>query len=169
MRFRAESGSGHSIVMDASPESGGRNAGVRPMEAMLSAVGGCTGMDVISILRKKRQNVTGYEVRVSGERSEEHPRVFTRIDVEHVVRGVGVDPAAVKRAVELSTDKYCSAIGMMKAVAKIDVSFRVEADKSPARPLGSFVRAQDRLRSGQGLSRQERSGNADNPSATRSD
>ena len=125
MQFRADSGSGHSLTMDASSEAGGQNSGIRPMEALLAALGGCTGMDVVTILRKKRQEVTGYEINVSGERSDEHPRVFTKIKVEHVVRGKGIDPAAVQRAVDLSATKYCSVIGMLSNVAEIVSTYRV--------------------------------------------
>lgn len=129
LEFRGDTASGHTLTMDAAVESGGRNAGVRPMELMLSAIGGCSGMDVISILRKKRQNVSGYEIRVSGDRSEDYPRVFTDIKVEHIVRGKGIDPAAVARAVELSTNKYCSAIGMLSKAANIKTSFTVVEDE----------------------------------------
>lgn len=126
MRFEGRSGSGHSIVMDASPEHGGQNLGMRPMEAILAALGACSGMDVITILRKKKQEVTGYDINVSGERAEEHPKVYKSIKVEHVVRGRNIDPAAVERAVELSTDKYCSVMAMLKEVADVKVTYRVE-------------------------------------------
>jgi putative redox protein len=125
LKFRADSGSGHSLTMDAAVEAGGQNAGIRPMEALLAALGGCTGMDVVTILRKKRQDVTGYEINVSGERADEHPRVFTKITIEHIVRGKGIDPAAVQRAVDLSATKYCSAIGMLGHVAEIVSTYRV--------------------------------------------
>jgi putative redox protein len=125
MKFQGESASGHSLTMDAAKEFGGESAGIRPMEMLLVALGGCTGMDVISILRKKRQDVTGYDILLRGERAEEHPRVFTSIDIEHVVRGRGIDPVAVERAIELSTDKYCSVIGMLKGVADIRTTHRV--------------------------------------------
>ena len=83
MAFQADTGSGHSLAMDAAPEVGGANCGSRPMEMLLVGLGGCTGMDVISILRKMRRDVTGYEVRLRGERAADHPRVFTTIFVEH--------------------------------------------------------------------------------------
>jgi putative redox protein len=137
MQFRGENESGVAITMDASREFGGENAGTRPMEMLLMSLGGCTGMDVVEILRKKRQEVTGYEINVSGERREDHPRVFTNIRVEHVVRGKNIDGGAVQRAVELSTDKYCSVMGMLKDTAKIDVSFRVEAEQ----PVSSAAEA----------------------------
>ncbi len=89
MRFTAESGSGHRVTLDADEHGGGENLGFRPMELLLVGLAGCTGMDVISILRKKRQQVTGYEVQVWGVRAEEHPMVFVEITVEHVVTGRG--------------------------------------------------------------------------------
>jgi putative redox protein len=104
MRFQGKVGSGHSLVLD----DGDGNMGARPAELVPLALAGCTAMDVISILRKKRQPVTRYEVRTSGEQRENiHPAAFVRIDVTHVVDG-DVDPAAVARAIELSATKYCS-------------------------------------------------------------
>ena len=104
MRMEATVGSGHTIVMD----DGESDTGARPSELVAVALGGCTGMDVISILRKKRQPVTGYEIRVAGAQVEGYPHNFIRFDVVHVVDGDGVDPEAVRRAVELSATKYCS-------------------------------------------------------------
>lgn len=104
MRFVARTGSGHELVLD---DSSG-DAGARPVELLLVAQAGCTGMDVISILRKKRQPVEGYEIRASGIQEDEHPNAFTRIDIVHVVTGGGVEVAAVRRAIELSATKYCS-------------------------------------------------------------
>jgi len=95
------------------------------MELVLMALAGCTGMDVISILRKKRQDVTGYEINVRGVRAETHPMVYTHITVEHVVTGHRVDPAAVARAVELSETKYCSVSGMLRKAAQIESTYRV--------------------------------------------
>lgn len=104
LRFVASSGSGHTIVLD----NGTGNTGMRPAELIPIAVAGCTAMDVISILRKKRQPVDRYEIRASGEQMDEHPNAFTRIDIVHVVEGSGIDPEAVHRAIELSATKYCS-------------------------------------------------------------
>jgi putative redox protein len=125
MVFRAMSGSGHEIVLDASAEAGGTNAGLRPMEALLLALGGCTGMDVISILRKMRQEVTGYRVRVRAMRRGEHPRVFTHVTVEHVVQGRHLNEEMVRRAVELSARRYCSVSAMLQAAVPIDVGYRM--------------------------------------------
>ena len=104
LRFDATVGSGHTIVLD----SGDGVAGSRPAELVGAALAGCTAMDVISILRKKRQPVDAYEVRVSGQQMDEHPHAFTRFDVVHVVDGIGLDVEAVRRAIELSATRYCS-------------------------------------------------------------
>ena len=125
MAFQAETGSGHSLVMDAAPEAGGGDCGPRPMELLLAGLGGCTGMDVISMLRKMRQDVTGYEVHLRGERASDHPKIFTSITVEHVVRGRGLNPESVRRAVELSATRYCSAAAMLGKVAHIEESYRI--------------------------------------------
>jgi putative redox protein len=125
MAFRAITETGHEVVMDAAPEVGGTDTGPRPMELLLVGLGGCTGMDVISMLRKMRQDVTAYEVHVSGERATEHPKVYTSIRVEHVVRGRAVNPESVRRAVELSATHYCSAAAMLGRVADIDETYRV--------------------------------------------
>lgn len=126
MRFDAESGSGNRIVMDVGEQDGGQNAGPSPMELLLVALAGCTGMDVISILRKKRQDVTGYTISVRGVRREEHPQTFAAISVEHVVTGKGISPDAVRRAVELSETKYCSVSATLGLTAAISHTFRVE-------------------------------------------
>ncbi len=113
-------GSGFTLPLDTVEEQGGDNAGFRPMELVLLGLAACTAMDVISILEKKRQQVTGFEVQAHGERSESHPKVFTHIVVEYVVTGVAIDPAAVARSVELSETKYCSAYGMLSKVVNIE-------------------------------------------------
>src|SRR6266849_3454251 len=107
MRFDAESGSGHHVTLDADEYGGGQNAGFRPMELLLVGLAGCTGMDVISILRKKRQQVTAYEVRVEGIRADDHPMVFVEITVEHIVSGHHLQPEALARAIGLSEQRYC--------------------------------------------------------------
>ncbi len=132
-RFLGESGSGHCVVMDGPPEAGGRNLGVRPMEMLLLGMGGCTAFDVVHILRKARQPVTGCEVALSAERAESEPRVFTRIHVHFVVSGRGLDPDRVRRAVQLSAEKYCSASIMLGKTAEITHDFEIrEADVAPA-------------------------------------
>src|SRR5262252_5930566 len=132
MRFDAVSGSGHYVTLDAADHGGGENLGFRPMELLLVGLAGCTGMDVISILRKKRQDVTGYEVRVKGVRAEEHPMVFVEITVEHVITGHHLQPEAVARAVTLSEGRYCGAGAMLGKVAHLTHSYRiVEAAETP--------------------------------------
>lgn len=125
MQFAAEAGSGHTVTLDAAEHAGGQGAGFVPMELLLVGLAGCTGMDVISILRKKRQQVTGYEVRVRGERAEDHPMVYTDITVEHVFTGHDVSPEAVARAIELSEAKYCGAGAMLGKTAKLVHTFRI--------------------------------------------
>jgi putative redox protein len=126
MRFEGTASSGHTLILDSAPEHGGQNAGFRPMELLLVGLAGCTAMDVISILNKKRVEVTGFEVKVQGERAETHPRVYTRIHVEYVVRGPDIPPQAVERAIQLSEEKYCSASAMLGEVAEITSSYRIE-------------------------------------------
>lgn len=133
--FRVRMSSGHEIVLDSSPENGGEERGARPMEMVLTALAGCTGMDVISMLRKMRQDVTGYAVHVVGaERAADYPRIFTRITVEHVVRGRGLNAADVARAVELSATKYCPVSGMLDKAAEVTHTYRIVEDvTAPAR------------------------------------
>jgi putative redox protein len=128
MRFMAESGSGHIVNLDASVEHGGADLGFRPMELLLVGLAGCTAMDVISILRKKRQVVRGYTVAVSGVRAETDPKVFTEITVEHRVFGHEVDPEAVRRAIELSESRYCGAGAMLGKTARLTHTFRILED-----------------------------------------
>jgi putative redox protein len=140
MRFEAETGSDHHVALDAVPQNGGTGAGFVPMELLLVGLAGCTGMDVISILRKMRQDVTDYEVRVHGERATSHPMVFEEITVEHVVTGHHVDPAAVGRAVELSETRYCGAGAMLGKTARLTHVYRiVESRAVPAFATGQPV------------------------------
>jgi putative redox protein len=125
MQFDVTSGTGHTIPLDVSEADGGANHGPTPMELLLMALAGCTGMDVISILKKKRQVVTGYEIRVSGKRAEKHPRVYVEVTVEHIVTGHHVDPQAVRRAVELSETTYCSVSKTIEKTAQITTSIQV--------------------------------------------
>ena len=121
--FVAESQSGHAIVTSFAPD---KVTAPTPMELLLIALGGCTGADVVSILEKKRQRVTGYDIEVRAERRDEHPRIYTRIEVIHHVRGRGIDPKAVAHAVELSETKYCSVSAMLGASAKIEMRYEIE-------------------------------------------
>ncbi|MFT6592543.1 MAG: putative redox protein [Zhongshania sp.] len=123
--FLAESGSGHSVVMDGPEDHGGRNMGVRPMEMLLLGMGGCASFDVMSMLKKSRQDVTACRCELDAERADAVPAVFTKIHLRFVVSGKGLKDAHVKRAVELSAEKYCSASIMMEA-AGVDVSHSYE-------------------------------------------
>lgn len=119
MRFVGQADSGHAVVMDAAAAGGGQDSAVRPSELLLIGLAGCTGMDVISILRKKRQPVTGLEVVVHADLAPDHPKRFTAMTVEYRVSGKGVDPAAVRRAVELSESTYCSVGSTLKEAVSI--------------------------------------------------
>jgi putative redox protein len=125
MQFDVTSATGHTIALDVPDAGGGSNHGPTPMEILLMALAACTGMDVISILRKKRQVVTAYEVRVSGTRAEKEPRIYVDVTVEHIVTGHQVDPQAVRRAVELSETTYCGVSKTLEKTARITTSFQV--------------------------------------------
>lgn len=124
--FVAESGSGHSVVIDGPPEGGGRNLGVRPMELVLLGTGGCSAYDVVHILKKARQDVRGCRVELDADRAETPPQVFTRIHMHFIVTGKGLTTAQVERAVQLSAEKYCSASIMLSKTATITHDFVVE-------------------------------------------
>ncbi|MDR6293748.1 MULTISPECIES: OsmC family protein [Inquilinus] len=123
--FVGESGSGHAVVMDGAPESGGRNLGIRPMEMLLIGLGGCSAFDVVMILEKGREPVTDCRVEVDADRAETDPKIFTRIRMRYVVTGRGLDRAKVERAVQLSKEKYCSASIMLGAMAEITAEIEV--------------------------------------------
>lgn len=123
--FVGEAGSGHAVVIDGPPEAGGRNAGIRPMELVLTGVGACTAFDVVAILRKSRQAIDDCRVEVEAARAEEPPRVFTRIHIHFVVSGRGLKAAAVERAVNLSAEKYCSATLMLRDAVTITHDFEI--------------------------------------------
>jgi putative redox protein len=120
--FVAESQSGHAIVSSFAHD---KVTAPTPMELVLIALGGCTGSDVVSILEKKRQRVTGYEIEVRAERRAEHPRIYTSIEVVHRLRGHNIDPKAVAHAIELSETKYCSVSAMLSAAAKITTRYEI--------------------------------------------
>ena len=125
LQFVGEASSGHAIVMDGDPQFGGRNIGLRPTELLLLGLGGCSGMDVISVLKKKKQQVTSLEIAVKGEKAETDPKKFTEMSLEFIVTGRGVSEEAVKKAVELSMDKYCSVKATLEGSAKITFSYRI--------------------------------------------
>src|SRR5579872_4339396 len=118
MAFSAISGSGHEIILDTRRDDGGQDLGPSPMELLLMGTAGCTAMDVISILRKKRQDVTAYQVLIHGTRAETYPKVFTDITIEHIVTGHQVSEAAVLHAIDLSVQKYCGAYATMSKTAR---------------------------------------------------
>ncbi len=123
--FVGESGSGHAVVMDGSPESGGRNIGIRPMEMMLLGLGGCTAFDIVMILERMREKVTGLDIGLEGERATEDPKVFTKVKLIYKVKGRKLKPANVERAVKLSAEKYCSASAMFGKTAVIEHDFEI--------------------------------------------
>ncbi|MDD2880867.1 MAG: OsmC family protein [Rhodoferax sp.] len=130
MGFVAETGSGHTLVMDgapdvAKPENGGQNLAPRPMETLLAGAGGCTAYDVVLILKRGRHDVRGCTVKLEAERAEVDPKVFTKINMHFTVTGKGVPAAAVERAIAMSHDKYCSASVMLGKTAAITTSFEV--------------------------------------------
>lgn len=124
-RFIGADEAGHTVVMDAKVENKGEGTGIRPVELVLQGLGGCSGMDVISVLEKKRQDVRGLEVIVTGTPREDYPRIYTQISLEYVVTGFGVKPEAVARAVELSEEKYCSVMGMLVEDVHVTTTFRI--------------------------------------------
>jgi putative redox protein len=119
MSFVAETGSGHTLVMDGAPEAGGRNLSPRPMETVLAGAGGCTAFDVVLILRKSGQHVSGCDVALKAERAETDPKVFTSIHMHFVVRGRDLKQSLVESAIKLSHNKYCSASAMLGKTAAI--------------------------------------------------
>lgn len=125
MQFIGKASSGHEIVMDSDPSVGGHNAGVRPTELLLLGIGGCSGMDVISILRKKKQEVTGFAINVKGKRDEDYPKKFTEITIEFSIKGKNISEEAVKRAIDLSMNKYCSVKATLEGSAKISFSYKI--------------------------------------------
>ena len=129
--FMGEAGSGHGIVLDGAPEAGGRNLGIRPMEALLIGLGACSAFDVVAILNKGRQAFAGCEVEVAAERSDELPKVFTKIHLHFTMTGAGLDPDKVGRAIQLSAEKYCSASAMLGAVAEITHDFEIVVPNRP--------------------------------------
>jgi putative redox protein len=127
MGFVAETGSGHLLTMDGAPDGGGRNLAPRPMETVLAGTAACTAYDVVLILKRGRHDVTGCQVKVTSERADTDPKVFTRIALHFTVAGRGLPDSAVARAIQLSHDKYCSATIMLGKTADITTSFEIVA------------------------------------------
>lgn len=125
LSFTGTSDSGFSIPLGSDPSVGGNDDGFRPLELMAISLAGCTGMDVISILKKKQQAVTGFEVRVHADQAGDFPKVFTHIRVEYIVTGQAVDPVAVARSIELSVTKYCPAQAMLEKAVSIEHSYTI--------------------------------------------
>jgi len=127
MAFMAETGSGHVLTMDGSPDGGGRNQAPRPMETVLAGTGGCSAYDVVNILRRGRHDVRGCTVKLQAERAASDPKVFTRIHMHFIVAGRDLANDAVARAVALSHEKYCSATAMMAKTAEVSTSYELVA------------------------------------------
>lgn len=123
MRFVATDSRGHSIVLDASKQVVGEDSGFSPLQLLLAALGGCTGIDIVDLMRKQRQQVDGLEIIVSGERVEEPPRVYKNIHVEYRINGKNIKEQAVQRAIKLSEEKYCSVGAMLKAKANVTSNY----------------------------------------------
>lgn len=136
LAFQATNGVGRGFVMDSTPQHGGRNAGLSPVEALLAAAAACSAMDVVSILQKKRQTITRYRVEVDGELEDgDVPRPFKTISVHHVLQGPNLDPEAVARAVELSDEKYCKVIATLRATPEVTMTWAVEEEaREPSAP-----------------------------------
>jgi putative redox protein len=127
--FLGESGSGHSVVMDGPPDAGGRNVGIRPMEMLLIGVGGCSAFDVMSILKKGRQQISHCEAKLTAVRADAIPAVFEKIHFHFIVKGKELDAGKVQRAIELSAEKYCSAsIMLAKAGVQLTHDFEIVAE-----------------------------------------
>jgi len=125
MSFVGESESGHSVVMDGSPEFGGRNLGARPMEMLLLGMGGCASFDVVSMLKKSKQDLIDCEVNITAERAETEPKVFTKIHLHFILSGNNLSEARVARAIELSAEKYCSASIMLGKTAVVTHDYKI--------------------------------------------
>ncbi|MHB8995954.1 MAG: OsmC family protein [Armatimonadota bacterium] len=125
-RFDITTGTGHELTVDASAEVGGGDAGARPTELLLAANATCMGMDVISILRKMRQEVRSYTLKITGERADDHPRIFTHILIEHFIEGE-VEEAKLAHAIELSEEKYCTVSAMLNKVARIETKYVIKS------------------------------------------
>lgn len=125
MYFTAVPDSGFTVHLESSPAEGQPRRGASPMELLMISLAGCSAMDVISILRKKRQHVTGFEIRIHGDRAATHPKVFTDFELEYIVRGIAIDPEAVARSIELSVEAYCSVHAMLDKAAHIHTRYTI--------------------------------------------
>jgi putative redox protein len=132
--FAAKADSNHWVVMDGPESVGGTNAGSRPKDLLLFALAGCTASDVVSILKKKRVPLQGFEMLLTGHEAEEHPKVFTDIQVEYVFYGDGISEGDIERAIDLSTSKYCSVSAMLRPAVRITHTYRIEKPQHLASP-----------------------------------
>jgi putative redox protein len=125
MTFIGKAGTNHLVPMDTTAEFEGDGSATKPLELLLIALGGCTGMDIVPLLKKMRQDVTGVELNITAERSEDHPKVYTKIDIEYVVTGRGIEENKVRRAVDLSQEKYCSVSAILKKACPVSYTVSV--------------------------------------------
>lgn len=125
MTFMAETGSGHVLTMDGAPEGGGRNLAPRPMETVLAGTGACAAYDVVLILKRGRHDVRGCQAKLTSERAQTDPKVFTRINMHFVISGKALPDQAVQRAIQMSHEKYCSASAMLAKTADITTSYEI--------------------------------------------
>lgn len=134
LRMVGETTGGPAIVIDSAGGTFGTHSGPTPMELVLLGLAGCTAMDVMSIMAKKRQPLTNLQVKVDAERADEHPKIYTKIHLEYIAYGTGLDENALVRAIELSEEKYCSAQAMLKHAAEITSSHRIVETPNPVQP-----------------------------------
>jgi len=139
MSFTGSADSGFTVTLGADPAVGGVNDGFRPLELMLVSLAGCTAMDVISILRKKQQPVSGFSVKVRADRAEEHPKVFTRITILYHLTGRDLDEAALRRAIELTATKYCPAQAMLGRVVPMELKYQIDDEAGNKQLEGMFI------------------------------
>lgn len=127
MTFVGRAGSNHIVPMDADSDFGGESSATKPLELLLVGLGGCTGMDIVSLLDKMRVGFSALEMNITADKSEAHPSVYTRIDIEYVITGRDIDEAKLKRAVELSQERYCSVSAMLKKACPVGFRYRIVA------------------------------------------
>lgn len=125
MTFIGKAGTNHLVAMDTTPEFDGDNSATKPLELLLVALGGCTGMDIVPLFKKMRQDVTAVELSITADRSEEHPKVYTKIDIEYVVTGRNLDEQNVRHAIELSQEKYCSVSAILRKACPVNYTVRL--------------------------------------------
>lgn len=130
MTFNTKGDSNHWVTMDADPKVGGSNAASRPMELILMGLGGCTGMDVVSILKKMRAPLDNFEIEIEADRTDEHPKIFTKIHIKYIFYGKGLKIQNIERAIELSEGTYCSVSAMLKKTAELSTSYEIRESQS---------------------------------------